>query len=46
MHLAQLNVARLRAPLDSPETAEFIALLEPVNKVSDGSTGFATCSSS
>ncbi|GAT68692.1 DUF3291 domain-containing protein [Planomonospora sp. ID91781] len=40
MHLAQLNVARLRAPLDSPEIADFVALLEPVNKISDESPGF------
>ncbi|GAA3113857.1 DUF3291 domain-containing protein [Planomonospora alba] len=40
MHLAQLNVARLRAPLDSPELAGFVALLEPVNAVSDAAPGF------
>ncbi|MFC4062165.1 DUF3291 domain-containing protein [Planomonospora corallina] len=40
MHLAQLNVARLRAPLDSPEIAGFVALLEPVNAVSDAAPGF------
>ncbi|MBG0833061.1 DUF3291 domain-containing protein [Planomonospora sp. ID67723] len=40
MHLAQLNAARLRAPLDSPEIAEFVDLLEPINKVSDEAPGF------
>ncbi|MBB5967644.1 hypothetical protein FHS22_006957 [Planomonospora venezuelensis] len=40
MHLAQLNVARLRAPLDSPEIAEFVDLLGPVNEVSDAAPGF------
>jgi Domain of unknown function (DUF3291) len=38
--LAQVNVARLRAPIDSPEVAEFVALLEPVNAVADGAPGF------
>ncbi|GIH93190.1 DUF3291 domain-containing protein [Planobispora siamensis] len=40
MHLAQLNVARLRAPLDSPEIADFVNLLEPINRVSDDAPGF------
>ncbi|GAA1020546.1 hypothetical protein Aple_078520 [Acrocarpospora pleiomorpha] len=40
MHLAQLNVAHLLAPLDSPQLAEFVALLEPVNLLSDSSPGF------
>ena len=35
MHLAQLNVARLLAPLDAPETAEFVAALAPVNALAD-----------
>jgi heme-degrading monooxygenase HmoA len=39
-HLAQLNVATLRAPLDTPELAEFVAQLEPVNALADGSRGF------
>ena len=40
MQLASLNVGRLLAPLDSPRIAEFVALLEPVNRLSDGSPGF------
>lgn len=40
MHLAQLNIAHLRAPIDSPELAEFVALLEPVNALADDSPGF------
>ncbi|WP_084958352.1 DUF3291 domain-containing protein [Thermoactinospora rubra] len=40
MHLAQLNVARLRAPIDSPTLAEFVANLEPINKLSDAAPGF------
>ena len=40
MHLAELNVAHLRAPIDSPEIAEFVALLEPINAVADEAPGF------
>jgi hypothetical protein len=39
-HLAQINVARLRAPLDSPQTGEFVANLEPINALADASPGF------
>ena len=28
-HLAQINIARLRAPLDDPSMAEFVASLPP-----------------
>ncbi|WP_214109200.1 DUF3291 domain-containing protein [Acrocarpospora catenulata] len=40
MHLAQLNVAHLLAPLDTPQLAEFVSLLEPVNQLSDSAPGF------
>ena len=39
-HLAQLNVARLRAPLDSPVLADFVAWLEPINALADTAPGF------
>jgi hypothetical protein len=39
-HLAQVNVARLRAPLDDPLLAGFVALLEPLNALADASRGF------
>jgi hypothetical protein len=39
-HLAQCNVGRLRAPLDSPQLAEFVAALEPVNRMADEAHGF------
>ena len=39
-HLAQANVARVRAPIDSPKLAEFVALLEPINAIADASPGF------
>lgn len=38
--LAQMNVARLRAPLDSPQLADFVGALDRINAVADGSTGF------
>jgi heme-degrading monooxygenase HmoA len=39
-HLAQVNVATLRAPLDGPELAGFVAQLEPINALADRSPGF------
>ncbi len=40
MHLAQLNVARLLEPLDSPRLADFVGALDEVNAVADGAPGF------
>lgn len=39
-HLAQYNIARLRAPLDDPLLADFMAALDPLNKLADHSPGF------
>jgi hypothetical protein len=39
-HLAQLNLARLRAPLDDPLMADFVADLPVLNALADGSPGF------
>ena len=39
-HLAQLNVARMRAPIDSPQLAEFVANLERINALADQAPGF------
>jgi hypothetical protein len=39
-HLAQVNIATLRAPLDGPELAGFVAQLEPINALADRSPGF------
>ncbi len=39
-HLAQMNVARLRAPLDSPLLADFVEQLAPINAIADGAPGF------
>jgi len=38
--LAQFNVALLKAPLDHPDTAEFVANLETINSVAESSPGF------
>lgn len=40
VELAQVNVARLRQPLDHPDIADFVAGLEPVNALADASPGF------
>lgn len=39
-HLAQLNVARLLAPLESEQLAGFVAQLEPINALADAAPGF------
>jgi hypothetical protein len=38
--LAQVNVMRLRAALDSPELAAFVAALDPVNAIAEHAPGF------
>jgi hypothetical protein len=38
--LAQVNVARLAAPLDSAGLAGFVAALDPVNAAADRAPGF------
>ena len=39
-HVAQINVATLRAPVDDPATAEFVDNLDPINAIADGTKGF------
>lgn len=39
-HLAQINIARMLAPIDDPIMAEFVAQLAPVNALADASPGF------
>ena len=39
-HIAQVNVARLREPLDHPSSQAFVAGLEPINALADRSPGF------
>lgn len=38
-NVAQVNIARLLAPLDSPQLADFVAMLEPINTLADRSPG-------
>ena len=39
-HLAQVNIATLLAPIDSPRLAGFVAKLDEINALADGSPGF------
>lgn len=39
-HLAQINVGRLRAPIDDPRVAEFVDGLDEINALADESPGF------
>lgn len=38
--LAQLNIARILAPMDSPTMAEFVARLDEINALADSYPGF------
>jgi hypothetical protein len=39
-HLAQVNIARLLAPLDSPELHGFVSRLAEINALADAAPGF------
>jgi hypothetical protein len=39
-NLAQINVGRLRAPVDHPMIADFVANLDRINALADGMPGF------
>ena len=39
-HLAQLNIAWMKAPLDAPQMADFVANLERINALAEGSPGY------
>ena len=39
-HLAEINVGRLRAPVDDPVIADFAANLDRINALADGLPGF------
>lgn len=39
-HLAQVNIARASAPLDSPQLADFMAALDRINALAEASPGF------
>jgi hypothetical protein len=38
--LAQINIGRLLAPTEAPETAGFLNALEPINALADAAPGF------
>ena len=40
LHLAQVNIARMNAPLDSAEMADFVARIAEINALADASPGF------
>nr|WP_294948504.1 DUF3291 domain-containing protein [uncultured Mucilaginibacter sp.] len=39
-HLAQINIAKMLAPIDSPVMTEFVANLDRINALAEGSEGF------
>jgi hypothetical protein len=39
-HIAQYNLAKLRAPLDDPLLADFVAAIDRINHLGDASPGF------
>lgn len=39
-HLAQVNIARLLAPLDSAQLKGFVDALDPINELADAAPGF------
>ncbi len=39
-HIAQVNIARMRAPLNDAQMAGFVARLDEINAIADGSPGF------
>jgi heme-degrading monooxygenase HmoA len=39
-HLAQINIARMKAPLEAPEMAGFVARLDEINALADRAAGF------
>ena len=38
--LAQVNIGRVLAPLDSDQLSGFVAALEPINALADAAPGF------
>jgi hypothetical protein len=39
-YLAQINIAKMKAPIDSPIMAEFVANLDKINTIAESSKGF------
>jgi hypothetical protein len=40
MHLAQINIGRMKAPLEDPSMHVFVSRLAEINALADGSPGF------
>jgi hypothetical protein len=40
LYLAQVNIAKMKAPIDSPVMAEFVANLDSINSLAETSEGF------
>ena len=40
LHIAEVNIARMRAPLEDPSMLEFVGRLVEINALADGSPGF------
>lgn len=40
LHVAQVNIALAKSPVDSPVLADFRAMLDPINAIADRSSGF------
>ncbi|MRX63407.1 DUF3291 domain-containing protein [Maribacter luteus] len=40
MHLAQVNIAKMKPPIDSPIMADFVNNLDSINAIADKSKGF------
>ncbi len=39
-HLAQINIAKMLAPIDHPKMADFVANLDKINNIAETSPGF------
>lgn len=40
MQLAQVNIAKLKYPIDSPQLKAFVDNLDPINALAEGASGF------
>ncbi len=39
-HLAQLNIAKIKFPLDDPQMADFVTNLDRINSIAESAVGF------
>jgi endo-1,4-beta-mannosidase len=40
LHIAQINIARMKFAIDSPDMASFVNRLDEINAIADGAPGF------